>query len=669
MLAAALALLLAQEDLRVLDPKSEPAGQLERFLVAECGKLFEARRRDVAALKTPEQIRGRQQQLRAKFVEALGGLPERTPLRTRVVGKDDRGTYRVEKLVYESRPDHHVTGLLYLPAGAGPFPAVVMPMGHSQTGKAADYAQRGSILLARNGIACLNYDPVGQGERLQALTAEGKSPFRGSTAEHTAIGTGALLVGWSAATFRIWDGIRSLDVLAERAVIDPARLGATGCSGGGTLTSYLMALDDRVLAAAPSCYLTSLERLFATIGPQDAEQNIPGQVAFGMEHADYVTMRAPRPTLMLTSTRDFFDIQGSWTSFREAKIVYGKLGRPEAVELLEADHAHGYPQEHREGAVRWMRRWLLGKDDAVVEDPFPIAKDADTWCTPTGQVLTSLKGKSAFDLIAERAGALARSRPAEDLRRRVAARIRVPEALTPEPERRHAEPIQGPKLKRDGYEIMKVPFQVEPGITLPGLLFLPPGEKQVPHVIYLHGEGKDRDAAPGGPIEELVKGGQVVLALDLRGFGELAGSEFKTAFLAQHLDRPLLGQRVRDILAVLRAYDGPGYHVVGIGAAAPAALHAALFHSRITRLTLVDGLVSWDSVARSPLAKNQLANVVPGALIDYDLPDLVVALATTSIRIRRALDALGSPVPLAEAQRIYARRGAGRSGLEVTDSR
>ena len=102
-----------------------------------------------------------------------------------------------------------------------------------------------------------------------------------------------MLVGRSTASYRIWDGIRSLDYLATRPEIDAKKLGCTGCSGGGTLTSYLMALDDRIVAAAPSCYITSLERLFATIGPQDAEQNITGQVAFGMDHADYSSC-APR---------------------------------------------------------------------------------------------------------------------------------------------------------------------------------------------------------------------------------------------------------------------------------------------------------------------------------------------------------------------------------------
>ena len=108
------------------------------------------------------------------------------------------------------------------------------------------------------------------------------------------------------------------------------------------MTAYLMALDDRIAVAAPSCYITSLERLFATIGPQDAEQNITGQVAAGMDHADYVTMRAPSPLCSRVGTRDFFDIQGSWDTFREVKLLYGRLGFGERVDLFESDEPHGF---------------------------------------------------------------------------------------------------------------------------------------------------------------------------------------------------------------------------------------------------------------------------------------------------------------------------------------
>ncbi len=591
-------------------------------------------------MKTPEDVARRQAELRAKFIEALGGFPAKTPLNGRVVGKAQRDGYRIEKVIYESRPDHHVTAILYLPDGPGPFPGSIMPMGHSANGKAAGYAQLGSILLAKNGIACLNYDPIGQGERNQLLGPDGKPAIRGSTGEHTQVGIGALLVGWSAASYRIWDGIRSLDYLASRPEIDPKRLGSTGCSGGGTLTSYLMALDDRILAAAPSCYVTSLERLFATIGPQDAEQNITGQVAFGMEHADYLTLRAPRPTLLLTGTRDFFDIQGSWTTFREAKQVYGILGRPEAVDLAEWDQKHGYPKNHREGAVRWMRRWLLGMDDAIVEGDLQTAKDPELWCTETGQVLSSLKGKSAFDLNAAREKELAAGRgklPKEQLlnevRRLLALEPRVKGAVRRETEGRAA-----------------VVFETEPGIRVPALQFLPKDPGGARAVLLVNGEGKAK--VRGGAEEFLAAGGRVI-APDLRGIGETAGSEFKETFLSIHLARPLLGQRVRDVLAIVGDTFAE-VHAVGIGKAAPIVLHAAALDGQIARVTLEGGLISWSSVVRIPLSQGQLANIVPGALKVYDLPDLAAAIAPRPLAIRNPVDAAGRPVSQAELEEIYA---------------
>ena len=636
-------------DPAVLRQEDQPKKMLQEYLLAECGKHFEARRKAVAALKTPEDVAKRQAELRARFIEALGGFPEKTPLNGRVVGKAARDGYRIEKVIYESRPDHHVTAILYLPVGPGPFPGAIMPMGHSTNGKAAGYAQQGSILLAKNGIACLNYDPIGQGERMQLLGADGKPAIKGSTGEHTQVGIGALLVGGCTAGYRIWDGIRSLDYLAGRPEIDPKRLGCTGCSGGGTLTSYLMALDDRILAAAPSCYVTSLERLFATIGPQDAEQNIPGQVAFGMEHADYLTMRAPRPTLLLTGTRDFFDIQGAWTTFREAKKIYGVLGRGEAVDLGEWDQAHGYPRNHREGAVRWMRRWLLGVDDAIVEADLPIAKDAELQCTETGQVLSSLKGRSAFDLNAAREKELAAGRgklPKESLLKEVRRLIAV------------ETPVKG-ATRRETEGRAGVIFETEPGVRVPALQFLPKEPRGARQVLLVNGEGK---AKVRGRADEFLALGQGVIAPDLRGIGETAGSEFKEAFLSMHLARPLLGQRVRDLLAIV-ADTFAEYHAVGIGSAAPVVLHAAALDPHITQVTLEGGVVSWSSVVRIPLSKGQLANVVPGALAVYDLPDLAAAIAPRPLTIRNAVDAAGNPVSQAELEEVYA---AARAAYRAT---
>lgn len=122
----------------------------------------------------------------------------------------------------------------------------------------------------------------------------------------------------------------------------------------------------------PVCYLTSFRRLIDTSGPQDAEQNIFGQLAFRIDEADHLTMRAPRQTLICTGTRDAtFDISNAWDVFHEAKRFYSRLGHAEQVEMHEADAAHAFGIQQREVAAGW----LLGSDKAIREfqtlsDPF-----------------------------------------------------------------------------------------------------------------------------------------------------------------------------------------------------------------------------------------------------------------------------------------------------------
>src|SRR5712691_8548098 len=99
----------AQEDLNVLTADQagvSPRKMLYSYLQAEAQKHFEARRQAVAALKTPEDVRRRQQDLKAKFLDALGGFPARTPLNATVLGKEQRDGYHVERIIYESRPNH-----------------------------------------------------------------------------------------------------------------------------------------------------------------------------------------------------------------------------------------------------------------------------------------------------------------------------------------------------------------------------------------------------------------------------------------------------------------------------------------------------------------------------------------------------------------------------------
>jgi cephalosporin-C deacetylase-like acetyl esterase len=660
----------AADDLAVLKaaPGETPvAKRLYAYLEAQAKTHFDARRKAVAALKSPADVARRQAEMKARFREALGQLPEdRTPLNPRVTGSLRRDGYTVEKVVYESRPGHHVTALLYLPKGRPPFPGVLVPCGHSANGKAADAYQRISILLAKNGMAALCYDPIGQGERVQWLDEQGEPAVGGGTTEHTLLGIGALLVGRSAAGYRFWDGVRSLDYLASRPEIDAARLGCTGNSGGGTMTAYLMALDDRIAAAAPSCYITSLERLFATIGPQDAEQNITGQVAFGMEHADYVTLRFPKPTLLSVGTRDFFDIRGSWDTYQEVKRIYCNLGYGERVDLFESDELHGFTGPRRQSAMRWMRRWLLDKDDAPLETDFPVDADQDIQCTRSGQVLREYHGVSAFEMNAELARQLTgyrASRPdltdKRHLLNEVRRRLALPETAG-EVVVEHRSPI-----RRDGYSIDRWALQTEPGVQVPVLLFRadsPAGNK--PLLVYV---GASRElAAPGGPIESRVKGGESVALVEPRGMGETApggprsaqrsglGNDTKEAFLALHLNRPLLGQRVYDLLQAMRALDQKnGFHLTGVGSGATIALHAAAIQPKVAELRLERPIISWTAVASTPSKRGHLADVVPGVLWMYDLPELAATIAPRGLTLLSPVDPQGNPVDQQALETAY----------------
>ncbi|MCE9532618.1 MAG: acetylxylan esterase [Planctomycetes bacterium] len=668
----------AQEDLTVLPAKGETPlrKMLHGYLIGQTQKHFDARRETLAAIKTPEDLRKRESALREKFIDAIGGFPDKTPLNAQVITTHEIDGTRIENIIFESRPGHHVTANLYLPKGKGPFPAVLMPIGHSANGKAA--MKSSGMLLARNGIASFAYDPISQGERRQLLDEKGKPFIPSMTSEHTMITVGAVLVGRSTASYRIWDGIRAIDYLSSRPEIDAKRLGCTGCSGGGTMTSYLMALDDRILAAAPSCYVTSLERLFATIGPQDAEQNITGQVAFGLEHADYLMMRAPKPTLILAASKDFFDIQGTWTTFREAKRFYTMLGVPERVDLVETDTTHGYPKGHREAMLRWMSRWLLDKDMPLVEEMMTLPKDSDLLCTRTGQVLEDLKGKSVFDVTAERARELVKVRAkstmtAEDLRKQVAKKIGV---TLPVPA---AKVAKGDIIERKEYRITKLIFTTEPGISVPGLLFEKKGQATGPLIIYLHGLGKNTDAGVDGEIEKSVLRGNRVLAIDPRGFGETSagvpsgkpshfGVDFTTAFLGLHLDRPLLGQRTFDVLSVIEkmAADSKGeIHLVGIGSASAIALHVAALDQRISKTSVENGVLSWTNVATTAVSFDQLTHVVPNALAVYDLPELASLIAPRALWIRGTLDAALKPVSRKVVEETYAPAIATYRSLKV----
>jgi dienelactone hydrolase len=585
-------------------------------------------------ISTPDQFKKYQEELKKFFVSSIGGFPERTPLHAKVVGKIEGGDHRVEKVIYESQPQHHVTATLYLPKTKPPYPAVLIACGHTKTGKGADYNQYIGITLARNGIAAFCYDPIGQGERSQILPAEGHK--LSSVAEHFLIGSGSVLLGTNTARYRIWDGMRGIDYLTSRKDIDGSKIGCTGCSGGGTLTSYIMALDERVGFAAPACYLTTFRQLIGTIGPQDSEQNIFGQVAYGMDHTDYVLMRAPRPTLICCSAGDYFDVQGTWDNFRQAKKFYSLLGDPLAVDLVEDKGKHGITKLQRETLTRLARRWFLGDDGTVKEKPMKPRPVEDLWCTTKGEVLHLADERTVFDLnraLAKNVFAAERKRfaglPPETARKMVrkVSTIRL-SANLPKLEHHVVETVQ-----ENGLNMIRGFFRSKNSYPLASVAYLPENPRKGP-VLLLHGEGVKQGHEQA---LELSKAGHTVVSVEISCTGETRGSKFseqfgswQTFYLSYILGRSLVALRAEDVLKLAVSMDGAGIvrkgtkmNLMAIGDAAIPALHAvALEPDLFAQLQLFERRSSWTAMLEESQPNRCFEDVIHGALKVYDLPEL-----------------------------------------------
>ena len=643
----------------------EIRNMLPAYLNRAAMRQLADREREVAQLSTAQEVAARRAYIRERMLRALGGLPERTPLNARVTGVLDRDGYKVEKIVFESQPRFYVTANLYLPkTGRPPYPAVLFPLGHEAGAKSHHTWQQILITLARRGYVSLAWDPIGQGERSQFYdddTAESK--LVRSTTEHSMLGIQCLLAGDNLARYTIWDGIRALDYLLSRSEVDAARVACTGNSGGGTHTAYLSVLDDRIQVAAPSCYITSWRRLLESIGPQDAEQNIPPWLADGLDHSDFVLAFAPKPYLILSAIRDFFSISGARETFEEARRVYTRLDAEQKIKMVEADDGHGYTKPRRQAAYAFLGRWLKGVEDNEPEQPVASETEETLRATESGQVATSLGGETVFSLNRKR---VEQFRPARDRTARHARELtgfRRPEGpLLVRPYGR---------IARAGYGIEKLVYETEPEIMVPALLWVPDGEGRRPAIIYVHGRGKSAGSAD---IEHLVKAGTVVLSIDSRGTGETAyanpnlGSDFPrwfgdygNAMRALLIGRTFVGMRAADIvravdlLAANPRVDAGRIYGLGRDAGAVPLLHAAVFDPRIQKLALEGLLLSYESVANHRVHRGVFENVIPGVLKYYDLPDLVAALAPRPIAIANAVDPLGQRVSLSEASRLYPR--------------
>jgi cephalosporin-C deacetylase-like acetyl esterase len=629
------------------------------------------------ALRTPRDIEGRNRFVREKLREMIHGYPERYPLNPVIVARHVRDGYQIENVMFQSRPDFWVTGNLYLPSQAGPHPGVISPCGHYPLSRMEAEYQSVYVNLVKAGFVVLAYDPIGQGERRHYWDPRtGYTEIAtASTYEHSMPGQVLLLMGEDLTHYRVWDGMRAIDYLQTRAEVDRWRIACAGHSGGGTLTLFISALDERVQCAVVNEGGTGHRwPIHATpdspIGPSDVEQNLFPAAKWGIDLCDLHVAIAPRPLLALIEEYNpRFNAAAEHIRGR-----YSQLGVVEKFSIDEASDPHAWTPKLRIATTRWLSRWLFGRPGPESEPEFPLETPQTLYCTSNGSLGYSNKGEDVFDVIRRKGAQLPPGRT-------LSARQVTEEAvglLRFRPNRGALEPRMRVRTQRKGYVVEKLDFLSEPGIYIPAWVFVPDGDARPrPVRLVFNDAGKQADGMEFGLYERLVRAGTLVIACDVRGIGEtrpphstasnrageyahLFDVETAIAYMTWYMDESLLGMRVQDVCrSVDYAFSRPDvdqtrFRVVGKGAGALWVLFAALFDPRLKDVVCESGLVSYASLTRVDRYTHGAGVFIRDILQHFDLPQVAGALAGRSVTLVTPVGPDKNPIPIPQAQTEYA---------------
>ena len=383
-------------------------------------------------------------------------------------------------------------------------------------------------------------------------------------------------------------------------------------------------------------------------------------VVKGIDHADLLLARAPKPLLLVTTSRDFFSIQGVLETEYEVSRFYKAFGKEENFARSEDDTVHASTLKNREAMYAFFQKHLNNPGNIADEEIQKLTVE-EMKVTETGQVLTSLKSETVFSLNSKEAeklfGRLQSSRKDQNshLKKVLDSAKKLSGYIEPE---NVESPVFTGRFAREGYAVEKYFVRGEGRYVLPYLLFVPE-KSNGKALIYLHPAGKAAEAGPDEEMEWFAKNGITVLAPDLAGIGETGtGSyngnvytenpSYSVWFASMLTGRSITGIRAGDVTRltmILNQREGiNGIYGLARKEMAPVLLHAAAFNGDINRIALIEPYVSFQSVVMNRFYKlSFMHSSVPGAIGAYDLPDLAATLAPGKLLITDITDGSGAP--------------------------
>lgn len=518
----------------------------------------------------------------------LWPMPEKTALKAQVFGRIERDGYTVEKVYFESVPGFYVTGNLYRPRdGKAKHPGIINPHGHWDVGRLAN-AEAGSvpgrcINLARQGQVAFSYDMVGYNDANQIPHS-----FGGQREE---------LWGLSLMGLQLWNSIRAIDFLCSLPDVDPARIGCTGASGGGTQTFMVTAVDDRVKVAAP------VNMVSAHMQGGCMCENAPN-LRVDTYNVEIAALAAPRPLLLVAAT-------GDWTRDNprvecpDIRSIYALFRAEDHLKCVQFDAGHNYNRDSREAMYAWMGRWLLGIDDEkqLREQPFEVESKEDllVWADRK-RPANALDAKALTEYLIARDRKRMTSMMPRDrkglsaFRREMGVALRE-SLMAKEPGRDEVVGWSrgGADAKRFTLERLLIGRRGV-GDRIPAALLTPRDARAMSEAtLVVSDKGRaalinESKGSAGGLVNGLLANGQRVLAIDCFLTGEAAGERKRDIKYFTTYNRTDLAERVQDILTAivyLRARpDVTRINVVGVGDAGLWCLLACGLTERLGRVAV-----------------------------------------------------------------------------------